>query len=271
MSNRLKIGIELECVSNKDLVKITTQEQKNRMINPFTKKKINFLNTHDGSLRGFSAFNYWDLHEFINVKPRTKKTFLKELGEFKQVIQNGSNAELCDLLKFNKSCGCHFHFSTEEYNERFIKKYVSGSLMLRTRRHFFKLLEKSSIKNKEDIKTHYFRRYARGTKKLEYDNINDDSKYYEFNLISVLEKKGIEWRSPNLLNIGTWAEFFELINIYIRCMEFFNRNLKKQKFNYLLSFNNKCFIRSIEIKQQYKNFSIKIPTTEQTEVLRCVI
>jgi len=206
----IKIGVEIEAVYNDNLLPSFEVGGYH--------EGISFLNKwvaeRDGSLCDENEFKEWSkTAEFIGGVFQNESDFFKGLETFERFFSQNGKFELNEVLSFNKSCGSHIHFSIKGF--KFGKKVVF-EIYPKVRNYFFKLLDNSNIESKEEIKAHYFRDYAR-----KLNELNFIERRMEFNFRSEFVDKGIEWRSPNLLNIQYWDEFFEYWKIVYNSLKYF--------------------------------------------------
>jgi len=201
----------------------------------------------DSSLSSWNnPFNFPTCMEFVSSIARSKKSFFSMLSEFQERLSHGEY-ELNEVLHFNKSCGCHIHFSIKGFIFR--KKVVYDVYPL-VRKYFFKLLDESDISSKEDIKNHYFRNYALKLTKKSWENVNRA----EFNLQD--ESRGLEWRGFNLLGITTWKEFYEMFEIAFKVLEYLYELSKGYEINKSYLINNKYFRDDLSYKLRSYNYNL---------------
>jgi hypothetical protein len=211
--NRLKIGLEIECVYNDNEVLF------NRGSYHAGIKKGKYWSIEtDGSLNSYgSDFDNSKTAEFVSKVFCSKKLFIKGLEEFKGFFDN---KELKDVLFFNSSCGCHFHIGlngSKKYTD-----FLSFEELKKIRNKFFKDINKSVVLSddtKRNILKQYFRSYAKKINKDICLNGWSNNRTLEFNKLSEDSNKGLEWRSLNLCSVKTWEEFFEVMNIIFNCVE----------------------------------------------------
>jgi len=208
------IGIEIEGIFNGSLVNFNRCKFKNWKIK------------EDGSLRAEGEFEVGFPKELISVPVERRATFFKQLKEFKdEIAPNGE--ELFDIVSFNSTCGCHIHFSIKE---RLIANKICSELIKEFRDDFFKGLRELNITKgvATDIIAHYFRKYSK--KQRNYNKFNHyghNRRYKEFNRLSEMDHKGMEWRSFNLLGVSTWKDFFTILLYAYDCINKLLKRLKK--------------------------------------------
>lgn len=175
----------------------------------------------DGSLRRSGIFENEDCLEFCNTKPLTREELIEGLKPFKEV------GELNELVDFNESSGLHIHFSVENWK---LDKLILSSAVQKMRNECFKRIEKSDLREelKESVIKQYNRNYARRTTTTQLIN-NKGRRYSEMNYLSFLNNKGMEWRSPNMVGVKSWAEFDKLLTIYLDCVEFLVDLISKEQ------------------------------------------
>lgn len=235
---KIKIGVEIECVYNGKIHSITAGAyQGNRDADDMTEKTHipgmpGWESQRDGSL--YTSYNLsrfatgqdkswsgWKAPiEIISKVYTSKKKFVEGLLVFKKFMSKDGRYELNEVLEFNDSMGSHIHFSIDGFT--FEKKTIF-SIYPRVREYFFKKIKESNIKSKAQILEHYGRYYSRQITKDTWK----ESRYSEFNFESERQNRGLEWRSPNLLNITTWAEFFEFWAIAFDTCEFLGKCARK--------------------------------------------
>jgi len=204
--------------------------------------------------------------EFISEILKTKYQYDKALKNFKNYFSKKGQHELKEVLSFNDSCGVHLHLSN---NGVINYKTTNWKTLLGARNLFFKLIKKSNLSSKEDILNHYFRNYAQKSLKGSWRTI--DRKYSEFNVISEKRNQGLEWRSLNLLNLKTWAEFDEFFKILWECIKYLINNSQKwtesTKIKKEIDLNNFNTTTTENIKIN----NINTTTTENINITRRII
>lgn len=210
-----------------------------------------WLQTYDSSIEG-SPFENTLRYEIIQKPISGYSNFKKSLQAFKELAED---SPLKDFVKFNKSCGCHWHFSSENP----ISRNMLFDTVVSFRKYFFEQLDNSSLPKSiiQDIKGAYGRSYSK--------EIGDEStfkllkvesdKRYEFNFSSEKHGKGLEWRSFNLTNIETWEQFDEVMDIGYRSLE------------WLLDRVSKVKVDSSEIKIRLPKSKLK----KAGKIIKCVI
>ena len=191
---------------------------------------------HDGE-----EFNrYWDVeddssvtynrgdrsHNFDNPTPcewvsrkLSRNKFIEAIENFIENISDGEEFELKEVCDFNKSCGCHIHIGLEKDT---FYRMTDFKILKDMRSMFFGLVARSKIlqeQTKKSVRQHYFRGYARRSTKNNF-NINQYERQHEFNIRSEMNGRGLEWRSFNICGVETWAEFREMFNIALSCIDF---------------------------------------------------
>lgn len=221
-----KIGLEIESALNGNFHNIRVGSAAN---------KLKYWNTkYDGSLRNSNKFPISNLVEFVSIPLKTEKTYYLALKQFKTYITK-KEKYLNNVIDFNSSCGCHVHFSFKDFN---FADNVYYTIFIKIRKFFFDKIKLSNISSKEEILKHYFRGYS---KRFQKSHIQNPTKYREFNFYSERQGRGLEWRSPNMLNIKTWAEFDEFFKILYESIEFAYNICRK----YQINFKHKFDVRNI--------------------------
>ena len=208
----ISIGIEIECIVNRKINKITTGEyHQGRVVEGLD----SWVAEEDGSLRDDGEFfEYGKCVEFVSPVFKSKDKFFQGLEQFKDKLSNNGQYELNHVLAFNESCGSHVHFSIKGFC---FSNKVIFEIYPKVRAEFVEKLMKSAIADKESILNHYHRDYA---KKLDKSLWSMMARTAEFNLFSEQEAKGLEWRGLNLLNVKTWEDFFSFWHIVYDCLEY---------------------------------------------------
>lgn len=243
MMNNISIGVEIECVLNKKLLNLEIGSYhsgtKMQMLKGWTIES-------DSSLESFREFEEFSrCCEFVSPVFKTKKAFLSGLRKFQKFISNNGQYELFEVLSFNESCGSHVHFSIEGFH---FSTKVIFEIYPKVRKYFTKKLLKSPIESRDSILYHYDRSYAQ---LLTEERFSYTPRNCEFNLVSEMSGKGLEWRSLNLLNIRTWREFFEFWHIVCDCLKYLYRNA--QKYEILKE------IHIIDLTKLKKNKKLSVP------------
>jgi len=267
----ISLGIELECECNGKVHKIPMGDY-------HSGKPIRHLRgwraETDNSLRTSGEFgNYGYTIEMISPIFKTKTAFMNGLKRFQEKISKKGTYELNQVISFNSSCGSHIHFSRDNY---LFNKLAIFDIFPEVRKFFFDKLSKSNIQSKEQILQHYNRSYASELTQCNFKQI----RHSEFNFHSELQGKGMEWRSPNMLGIKTWTEFFEFWDIVYDTLKFLF--VKASKFKQRINVNifvgkesylnkNDIFIKKlVKGKKSTRHIKIKI-IKEPVEEIKCVI
>ena len=215
MNEKIKIGIEIECSFNSSIHKI----EKGGYHSGMNISNLPFWTAeNDSSLRRGDAFNGWDTTgEFVSGVFNGKKELKSGLEAFKKYFSKNNKYELKEVLNFNDSMGSHCHFSINNFifNEKVIFKEF-----FKVRKYFFNKIKKSNIQSKDLILKQYYRHYSQEMTEI---NWKHHLRYNEFNFNSEEERKGLEWRSLNMIEIKTWKEFFEFWNIVYDSIKYFIR------------------------------------------------
>lgn len=210
------LGLEIEGVINKDIHRLTIGDYHRGVPTEAKGWKVE----RDGSIRSENEFSNYDYVEFVSRVLFTRAGVEEKLKVFKDFISQQGKYELHEVISFNKSCGAHIHIGVRNY--RFLDKAMV-SVFFKVRKKFVKMMSTSNIASKEQIIKHYDRSYARKLRSP-FGNYEarwrTDERRTEWNFCSERDNKGLEWRSPNLLGIKTWAEFDEAYRIYLDCLDY---------------------------------------------------
>ena len=271
--NRIKIGIEIECCYNRDIVDFERGSYHDG-ISAGNSWKIE----GDGSLRNSHIFDNENNAEFVSSILGSKKTYIKALKEFRDFFKG---YPLSEVLDFNNSCGNHIHIGIN--NKKKYHNKLSFDIFAEMREKYFKAIKESdklSEDTKEKILNQYFRGYAQKINKSAW-YLNRLSRGVEFNKQSENSGLGIEWRSVNLCGVKTWTEFNAVFEIIYNCVEWLFKQrttshkgkfkalrLNRVKLNELQSGVTKGIILTIE-KKGGENITLNIKS--DCEVLQCVI
>ena len=212
----MKVGIEIEAITNNEYTENIDVGGYHRN-EPLGK---NWNTQHDSSLQGTHEFEEEKNIEFVTNTIKTREGFKAALREFREFFP--VDKELYEVMYFNGSTGCHYHFS---FNK--IKTYDVATF-----NHFVRLRDmwKEKIQNsnlskhvKAKMLRKYNRSYARQIKECEWEeNIIDSDRRTEFNINSEKQGTGMEWRAINLNGLETWEELeFVLMSTYDIISQFF--------------------------------------------------
>lgn len=240
----LIVGCEIEGVYNIGEAKIYELLQNKKSYHAYKESPLlkGFRIESDGSINNLNTkFKRTCVSEIIATHVKGADAFIEKIKEFETFFKTcgEKEKELNEVIEFNLSTGLHFHFSlpTQKHNNK--KRFYSiclENVYKKTRSLMMRKISNAITLNEQEkayIKIHYFRRYAKKTNKADILSCYYE-KYKEFNFRSEEEGKGIEWRSPNLLNITKWGQFNELLNIYVECIKEF------------------CFLATQRQQQQHK-------------------
>lgn len=233
----IKIGIEIECIYNGDILDIERGGYHQGIDLPNTE---GWKAEADSSVRHENEFPFASPVELVSKVYKTKASFFRGLEEFKSFFSEGGNYELNEVISFNESCGSHVHFDFE--NKKFGNRLVYDSYP-KIRRYFAKKIKDSNIESKKEILKQYGRRYSKKIKR--FDSIKNRERSSEFNFRSEDNGKGLEWRSPNMTGIKTWKEFFEFWEIIFSCLKVLASFTKR--------FNENFEIEIVDIKDNKKS------------------
>lgn len=271
--NRIKLGVEIEAILNKDY----TQSFRIGQYHNGIKKGKNWEIQNDGSLYDNLNFPRHRTAEFVSKTFSSKKSFFNGLKEFESFF-NGEH--LSKVLAFNLSCGCHIHIGLnhkKQYSDK-----IRFEQLVSLRELFFKKIKDSEIlseNTKENILNHYFRNYAKKIKKQDWYN-RTEPRGSEFNIYSERDNKGLEWRSINLRGVKSWVEFYEVFNIVYFCCEklFKMRTTNSKTKNKAIRLNREHLKNILKNNSNFVTIEIKAKEKEniilnkiKNEVLRCVI
>jgi len=277
--NEVKIGIEIECVLNGIIHHIEQGDYHDGLpVDGLERWKAE----HDGSLSTKNDFGRWgECIEIISPIFQSKEEFQEELKKFYEKFSKNNQFELNEVLRFNNTCGSHVHFSIKDFS---FDKKVIFAIYPKVRRYFKKKLLNSNIKGKYSIWSHYGRSYA----KIIDENNFKEQRHQEFNFESEKDGRGLEWRSPNLLKIRTWKDFFAFWDIVYESLEYLYeiaQNYEETKDIELLNKedfeniereihaqNEENFIplKAKKRKKSYSKLNVKLNNLEGEEI-ECVI
>lgn len=179
----------------------------------------------DGSLRHGFIWEKEVCLEIVTKKPSSREEILEHISILRKAL---GGLELKETVYFNESTGLHLHFSIDKKPSKYLSERLFVNTLKKMRVLFFDKLAQSNIESKNDIREHYFRRFAKKTTRSQLLD-NKFRRYSEFNFLSAVDGKGLEWRSLNALNIKTWAELIELLSIAFDCCEFLVNSIEGQQ------------------------------------------
>jgi hypothetical protein len=197
----------------------------------------------DSSIYRDALFTMEKEVEFVSRKVHSER-FLTALKSFRSIFGDG---ELSEHMYFNKTCGCHIHFSIPKTKFLRVTPFENYAKM---RTNFLKKLKNSNLHNelKESVTKQYFRTYATKLEKYEWGRFSNGyppRRQSEFNFCSESGGYGLEWRSFNLMGVKTWKEFFALFEIAKDVIEdFVKESINYKKVN-RFKLNNK--VKGIEV------------------------
>ena len=259
-----KIGLEIEFIFNRNIIKDLEinryhSERQKTAVPLWFCESDNSINLRH-YLQPYSE-NSEVGAEFISKILKTKYQYDRAIKNFKNYFSKNGKYELKEVLDFNDSCGIHLHLSNNN-----IKNYktTNWKTLLGARKLFFKLIKNSNINSKNDILNHYFRHYAKRSLKGSWRNI--PRKYSEFNTLSEKEGLGLEWRSLNLLNLKTWAEFEEFFKILWKCIKYLINNSQKWSESTKINKNVDLNIFNTTAKEEIKINDINTTTQEKINI-----
>lgn len=254
MSHPILMGIELEGIYNKDSLRSKFgsgygYRQSNGKI-----VSDSWMISSDSSLeaRG-TKFDNYEKAELIQLPRIGREGFFDSLQEFKKLFKPGK--ELKECVEFNKSCGCHVHFSTNrKIFDRCMFEHV-GFLREQLEVNLKKKLSAPTVKN---IMDHYNRSYSSKIEEEDFEKFvtGTCSDRREVNFVSEHKGKGIEWRAFNLRDISTWEEFDGAMEAMYETVEGFLNEVYNFNREYVVSINTK----TIKSKAKYVGSAkFKIP------------
>jgi len=211
----------------------------------------------DGSLQP-QTFSNGRTVELI-TRPFLFSETQKILLNLKQKFDTESlNKSFSENISLNSSCGHHIHISTKNF--KIIEK-TQIQFFESIRRDFFKQLKKTvSIERYKAIKGHYFRDYAK--KINEYNEYNE--RYSEFNLTN--DKKGIEWRSFNILNCSSWEEYQTVVILALTVLKNSFQKYIEGKYSFSQKINPKNLIfEKPTITTKTENINFCLSANKKTE------
>lgn len=198
----------------------------------------------------------WTPAEFITKKCNGYDEFVEHIAAFRKYFSKNGRRHLSAVLDFNRSCGCHVHFSIpgkKAYKVLPTKAFVTA------REFFLKEIDESKVlskQNRQIIRERYFRSYSKKTDDM--TRFRYDDKYLEWNLGSEVHGQGMEWRSLNMGEISTWEEFDEYWHIVLRSIKRFMRAIRDISEEEVFSFRremvfaDKILSDSFELERQKK-------------------
>lgn len=211
---KFKMGLEIECIVNTNLLNIPIGAY-----HAGVKVGTWWKSERDGSVFG-GEFGEWSKgYEFVSNILFSHWGLKKALLEFKKLFK-ADQYELSEVLAFNTSTGTHAHVSS---NYSFTEK-GAFEVLLNARKKFFKMIKTSNLSSKDQIIAQYFRPFAKRVSLKSFRNRYN--RRVEFN-VQEESKKGLEWRSLNMVGIKTWAEFDEFFKIYYECVHSLLNSLNK--------------------------------------------
>lgn len=245
------MGIELECIVNISKRNVVRASCGSVEVN---KGLAGWKVTSDGSVRTMGEWTIInpviskkvldskDSFEFISQKISGKKMFLNVMNNFKRFISCDGKFELNEVVSFNNSCGAHVHFSIKGFKFKDKTFYL---IYPKIRKYFFDKMKASNVSSKEEILNHYFRGYA---KRFQKSYMKGRERRAEFNFLSERENTGLEWRSINLLNIKTWKEFDEMMEIIWSCLECLYKECTNWKTNLIVTRTDEMIKKTFSAK-----------------------
>lgn len=212
---RIGVGVEIECIYDRsifDLSRGDYHDEESRAKGGNISGLSGWDIEGDGSLNTHGEFSGGSTAEIVSPLFIGINKFREGLNSFKNYFSKNGTLELNKALAFNDTCGSHVHFSIDGFS---FTDMAVFKVFQEARDLFFEKIKDSHIRSRETILTHYFRYYAEQI----YPENRIISKYYEFNFRSEQNGYGLEWRSLNMRDIKTWAEFDEFWDIVCSCLE----------------------------------------------------
>jgi len=252
-----RIGIEIEGILNRRIhSRLNVAEYHEGRIGN-NKNLTQWKVEKDGSLHATDNLTWREFAkpvEIISGCLESEEEFADALNEFQIFISKNNKHELKDVMNFNHTCGCHISFSIRNF--RFSERTYYEIYPV-VREEFKRLILESNIQNKQSILNQYDREYARLLTKEYF--LRFHPRNCEFNFTREDDKGRIEWRSVNLRDIQTWAEFREFFDIVYECLTLlYNLSIKWQRQE-----DYKPRILTRKIKDDIVTFEIKLKESEK--------
>ena len=218
----MRIGVEIECIANlnnfnSDEIGEYHNGRRVEGLEGWRAEEDGSLNVCDDGEDEYCDLDSWGGVEFVSKQYRGYASLKDGLEKFKTYIKEIGGDYMSSTLNFNSTTGTHIHISLDDM--RFCDRALYPAF-LKTRDKFKKLIRESGIRSKHEILNRYNRSYAnRVLRSHRYSG----EKYLEFNFDSERQGRGLEWRSPNMTGIQSWAEFDEFWGIVIDCLKSLTR------------------------------------------------
>jgi len=252
----IKGGIEIEAIYNRRLLPLGSRDRK--LLKGWRIKG-------DGSLRSMGEFDRCNCIEFVSDVSVGRNRFKKRLEDFRDaIIVRSEEKDLKKVLAFNVSCGCHIHLGLTYSN--YIGNFLSVELVREFRKDFFKGLLKLDVSKrlKDNIKNHYFRKYAKKTSLRNFKGYSNQ-RYVEINRLSEFQMKGLEWRSFNILGCDNWEDFIKVIMYGYDCFE----SLVKKRINGYVDRRQVFKVKNEIVGKEIKEV-VEIPIEMEKEIIENV-
>lgn len=226
-----KIGIELECVFDSDKLDLHNYGHR-RSTEGMNKQIKGWAVTHDGSLRTTGS-------KFVNPATAEIVSRIADSTEVELIVNNlkefcwkaDKGKELREFFEFNKSCGCHIHFSTDGTKEN---NMLSTKLYKEMRQRTFERVKQELPRLYSSFKDHYFRPQYATPQNGELIDKKLRGEICYTNL-----QKGIEWRAFHTKGVETWEELVRLLRIGVEeinnLLDEYERNNFAEEFSFEIS------------------------------------
>jgi len=250
MNQTLIVGIELEGYYNKSAFAVKLPSGYGYRESAGQPLSKSWLATTDSSIKSRNAsFSDGVPIEIVQIRRIGREAFFDSLEEFRKLFK--PNKPLSECVVFNDSCGCHVHFSMNDYAyNRMVFEHVGALREL----FFAKLKAVVSDEVYSQITKHYNRDYAKAIKKDNFNYVLKGGDRAELNFGSEYKGKGLEWRSFNLLGVTTWKEFFSVMNVMYDTLEEFVDKLH----NYEVEYKNVVLPKAPKKKSRPQTLHFKI-------------
>lgn len=156
----------------------------------------------DSSLHSDGEFDKTTVCEFIS-----RLISIDDISNAVQELKEFFDRPLEEVVAFNSSTGCHVHFSDTAGDS---ETFVTYHYLKKLRNAVMTRVQKELPQVYETFKEQYYRNYAQSVDKYN-EIINKAERSLEFNLTDI--RKGIEWRSFNLVGVKTWEELERMLKI----------------------------------------------------------
>jgi hypothetical protein len=149
--------------------------------------------------------------------PRRIDAFMKQIDDLIEWLKQFG--EFRDVIDFNKSCGCHIHFSMASRGDaRWVEHFMQFYNLIGLRARVLKRIKREiGERQAKMFATQYYRNYAQ---KASIEDVYPQSargRRVEFNYTT--PDKGLEWRSFNLYGCESFNDMRKLIQIGVEELE----------------------------------------------------